>query len=412
MSSPLGKTPPAPVTTPPGRRKTIAARPGSVCFSGRTIEQRRFLGEGTYAAYPHCNGFVPGGEQLIVARRNAILEDSRLLRVNLNTFAVDTLPTLPSTLDDPVRADLYFDVALASPRIVVLSLRSAWVLDLDRGKTWRRIHTVPSGVKLQDLPSISPDGSRVMIGETRPDSHAAVEITVSTGRARTLFSQAWYANHFHYCPHDPSWIGFSHEGATESTLDRCWAWHEQLAPQGRCIFDQFAAATDPALPLNAGHERWTFHDASAHVVAYAVSPGGPRGLYEIFADGRPPRLLRETNTAWHCNMDATGRIVVIDTSAAWDPIPATGDEYADGVAAHLKADREKTASLSDIVLLDLATGEDLHIARVRRTRHPWHPHPALSPDAGWLIYNDADPTGDGAWLVRFAERRGTRHRSQ
>ncbi|RRK00576.1 hypothetical protein Ga0100230_022330 [Opitutaceae bacterium TAV3] len=131
------------------------------------------------------------------------------------------------------------------------------------------------------------------------------------------------------------------------SIDRCWAWHARHAPEGRCVFDQHAAAEKPALPLNAGHERWSYHDTSAYVIAYAVSPGGKRGLWEIFAapdptQTRPPRLLRESNTAWHCNMDTTGRIAVIDTSAPWDSDPATGAAYDNGVAAHLQADRDRT----------------------------------------------------------------------
>ncbi|HEY9250058.1 MAG TPA: hypothetical protein VIO38_13040, partial [Rariglobus sp.] len=365
------------------------------------IGSRHFLGEGTSIAYPHCNGFVPGGEKLVVGRRLGET-DRRLVCVDLRTLREETLPPIPHDGDPTDKPGISHDIALLRPRIAALSRRAAWTLDLEPGARWRKVYAPAQGSKLQDLPSISPDGARLLVGETRPHCHAAVEIDLETLQPRTLFTLPWYANHFHYCPHDPSWIGFSHEGPTEATLDRCWVWHEQRARVGRCVFDQFTAADDPSRPLNVGHERWAFHDTSAYVVAYAVSPGGPRGLYEVFADGRPPRLLRQTNTAWHCNMDASGRIAVIDTSAPWDPVPATGAAYEAGVAAHLKADREKTPNLSDVVLLDLATGEDLHIARVTRTRHPWHPHPALSPDARWLAYTDDTPGRQGSWLVQIS----------
>ncbi len=381
--------------------KSTDARNTDDRVAGFKVEQRRFLGEGTYTAYPHCNSFVSGSPKLIVGRLNAIPAGNRLLSVDLETFAVETLPQLPKSPDDYDLTDICFDVALKCPRIAALSSGSAWILDLSGNSDWRKVYTPPDAVKLQDLPSISPDGRRLLIGETRPDCYAAVEIDLDTQQARTLFTQTWYANHFHYCPHDPSWIGFSHEGPTATTLDRCWAWHAQLAPLGRCVFDQFSIPNGSSHPLNAGHERWSFHNTSAYVVAYAVSPGSPRGIYEIFADERPHRLLRESNTAWHCNMDATGRIAVIDTSAPWDPLPATGADYQAGVSAHLKADKERTPNISDVVLLDLVTGEDLLVARVTRTRHPWHPHPALSPNARWIIYNDADPATHGAWLVRL-----------
>jgi len=365
------------------------------------ILRRHFIGNGTSITYPHCNGFLPGGRKMVY-QKNLGGETRRLFVLDLETLESTPLPMIVPP-DPSVRAGISFDIALRSPRIAVIAHRIAWTLDLDRPEAgWRQVYASPEGAKQQDLPSITPDGCRLLTGETRAGSHAAVEIDLATLETRTLFEHAWYANHFHYCPHDPSWIGYSHEGPAETTLDRCWAWHPRHAPQGRCVFDQFSAAEDRARPLNAGHERWCFHDASAYVVAYAVSPGGRRGLYEIFADGRAPRLLRESNTAWHCNMDASGRIAVVDTSAAWDSSPASPDEHRAGVAAHLKADRERLPNLSDVVLLDLETGEDLPVARVTRTRHPWHPHPALSPDGRWLAYNDADPARQGAWLIEIA----------
>ncbi len=367
------------------------------------ILQRHFLGDRTSFTYPHCNGFLPGGAG-VVYRQDVAPNRSVLHCLDLRTFATRALPEIPSL--DPARAPgLAWDVALQTTRIGAISHKVAWVLDDIDAPAWRQVYASPEGVRHQDLPSLTPDGARFLTGENRPDgTFAAIEIDLATDRARTLFTKTWFANHFHYSPHDPSWIGFAHEGRCETTLDRCWAWHAEHAPEGRCVMDQCAVADDPRLPLNVGHERWAFHDTSAYVIAYAMSPGGKRGLWEIFADGRAPRLLRESNTVWHCNMDASGRIAVVDTSAPWDPVPATGEEFYRGRAAHLHADAEKLSYMSDVVLLDLKTGEDLHVARTTRTRHPYHPHPALSPDGRWLIYNDITPGQIGAWLVEFDVR--------
>lgn len=380
---------------------TILPTPPDLRFSrGLKILRRHFIGDGASVTYPHCNGFLPDGRRMVYRQDTGELT-SQLFVLDLETFKSTPLPAIVPP-DPSVRAGISFDVALDTPRLAAIAHRIAWVIDLDVDHPeWRQVYASPEGAKQQDLPSISPDGLRFLTGETRADSHAAIEIDLASMTPRTLFEHAWYANHFHYCPHDPSWIGYAHEGPTDQCLDRCWAWHPEHAPQGRCVFDQFATAEDRSKPLNAGHERWCFHDRSAYVIAYAVSPGGKRGLYEIFADGRPPRLLRESNTVWHCNMDASGRIAVVDTSAAWDPTPASPSEHAAGVAAHLTADRERLSNFSDVVLLDLATGKDLHVDRVIRTRHPWHPHPALSADGRWLVYNDADPSRRGAWIVEL-----------
>lgn len=364
------------------------------------VLKRHFLGDNTSYTYPHCNGFLPGGDALIY-RQDLEPNRSVLYRLNLKTLESCALPEIPSL--DPTRSSgLAWDVALENSCIGAISHRTAWVLDHVDAKEWRKVYSSPEGVKHQDLPSLTPDGRRFLTGENRADgTYAAVEINLVTNEAKTLFTKPWFANHFHYSPHDPSWIGFAHEGRCEVTLDRCWAWHAEKAPEGRCVMDQCAVADDPRLPLNVGHERWCFHDASAYVIAYAMSPGGKRGLWEVFADGRPPRLLRESNTAWHCNMDATGRIAVVDTSAAWDSVPVVGEEFYRGRAAHLHADAERLSYLSDVVLLDLRTGQDLHVARVTRTRHPYHPHPALSLDGRWLVYNDITPGRTGAWLVEL-----------
>ncbi|HEY9250974.1 MAG TPA: hypothetical protein VIO38_17655 [Rariglobus sp.] len=363
------------------------------------ILSRHFLGENTSIAYPHGNGFTHGATHFVFCRSGAA--GPRLLMCNLESSATVELPAIPNASEVPADAVICFDAALNAPRLAALLGPVAWILDLERGAEWRKVYSQPPDAKVQDLPSLSPDGRRLLLGEDRPGSHSVVEIDVDSLRSRTLFSKNWHANHFHYCPHDPSWIGFAHEGPAEKIIDRCWVWHATKAPEGRVVFDQYRTSDDPSRPLCIGHERWAFHDASAYVIAYAVSPVGKRGLYEMFADARSPRLLWESNTVWHCNMDASGRIAVIDTTAPWDPVPVSGKAYEEGVARHLQADRDRTSNLSDIVVLDLQSRTHLHVAEVVRTRHPYHPHPTLSPDGTWLAYTDAQPGKKGSWLLKL-----------
>src|SRR5690606_32265950 len=132
------------------------------------------------------------------------------------------------------------------------------------------------------------DGRKVLLREKRGHRNHALELDIASGTLRELFVKDWYANHFHYCPHDESWVGFSHEGKTELIPDRCWVWHAEHAPEGRVVFDQ--ASDAPGTRLCVGHERWCFHDVSAYAIAFAVSPAGKRGLYEVFGDGRPAQL--------------------------------------------------------------------------------------------------------------------------
>jgi hypothetical protein len=367
------------------------------------ILSRSFLGKNTSIAYPHGNGFTADGRSVIFCQTtDESGRPPRLLTRDLLTSEIRDLPPIPNE-SSPVgpNTTICFDVAPAAPRVVAIYRADLWSLDLRPGAAWRHVFAQPEGAKIQDLPGISPDGRRCLVGLDEASSHRVVEVDLDSGIVRTLFAKAWHANHFHYSPHDPSWIGFAHEGPAEQITDRCWAWHPTLAPEGRVIFDQFKASDNPSKPLAVGHERWTFHDVSAYVVAYAVSPSSKRGLYEIFADNRAPRLLWESNTAWHCNVNATGRFAVIDTSAAWDPVPASGRDFEQGVARHRQADRDKLSNLSDIVLFDLHTRDHIQVARSARTKHPFHPHPALSADARWLIYTDATPENRGSWLIEL-----------
>jgi len=361
------------------------------------ILTRFFLGPDTYITYPHCNAFAPGGAGLLYMQ---------LREGVLGLFSFDFKDGRQTHLRDvePLGASgniAWYDVTLRGRKVAAVFLGGIWMLDLgEPSADWKCVYRPAPGVRLDDLCSVSADGTRVLCGEVHGKVYRAVEIDVATGAARVLFSKTWYANHFHYCPFDESWVAFSHEGPTETIPDRCWVWHPRHAPEGRPAYDQ--ASEEPGTPLCVGHERWGFHDVSAYVPAYAVSPAGKRGLYEVFGDGRPAKLLWENDVVWHCTMNQSGRYAAVDTTGPFREGGLTDEERAIYRERHQRADQEKGTNASDVALLDLRTGEALHVATAMRARHPYHPHPALSPGADWIAWNDASEACRGAWVAAIA----------
>ena len=192
----------------------------------------------------------------------------------------------------------------------------------------------------------------------------------------------------HFCPHDDGWIGFCREGATETVFDRVWGWHALHAPEGCVLFDQ--RSEEPGNLLCVGHERWCFHDTSALVVAYGVSPGGPRGLYELYADNRPQRLVSQGDRDWHCSPSQDGRWAVVDTSGPHD---APGRGWENSAANGIR--------VSDILIIDMASGERRCLAR----HVAWggeHPHPIFCPDGAEIFYNERDLATDKNHIMRVS----------
>lgn len=354
---------------------------------------RLFLGKETYLTYPHCNAFADGGQELIymgvqegilgLYSRNPALPES------LHLCDVGSLSELGGMV--------WYDVARRDSKVAAIFNNGVWILDRVDPSGWVCVHQPGANVKIDGLCSLAADGGKVLCGEIQGETRRAIEIDLGTGRVLELFSKSWHANHFHYCPHDESWVAFSHEGPAEHITDRCWIWHSHHAPEGRVAFDQ--ASEDPARPLCVGHERWGFHDVSAYVPAYAVSPVDKRGLYEIFGDGRPARLLWENDVLWHCNMDQTGRFVAVDTTGPFREIGLGEEEFWTHREQHLRTDRERGQNASDVMVLDLQTRRALRVATVLRSQHPYHPHPALSPRADWIAWNDAAEPTRGAWMA-------------
>ncbi|MDR2675915.1 MAG: hypothetical protein LBC18_13875, partial [Opitutaceae bacterium] len=133
-----------------------------------------------------------------------------------------------------------------------------------------------------------------------------------------------------------------------------------------------------------GHEVALFHRLGALTIVFPNSPGRPTGLYEINFDGTFRCASPDTvRTDWHCNPSRDGRWAVVDT---------------------------QETGVSHLYAVNLATGARRLLCRTSYTAHPWHPHPHISPDGKWVVFNDAALQKvvaleiNQAWLARFLEK--------
>lgn len=352
-----------------------------------------FLGENGFTTYPHMNGYVEGGRALVYMRAHP--KSRKLYLRELESGEEKVL----AEFDAEVPGSCW-DVALQKKCLAIILGNQAWIMDLDNPAAMKSIYTPKDSFKLDSLCSLSKDGRRLLCGEVRGKLNVAIEIEVESGSVRELFSKTWHANHFHYCPFDENWVAFAHEGKTEEIPDRCWVWHAEQAPEGKCVFDQ--SSEEPGVKLCIGHERWCFHDVSGYVPAYAHSPAGPRGLYEVFGDGRPAVLRWPSDILWHCTMDLSGRYVAVDTAGPIREEPFTESEYA-GHLAHFRKNDKVGIIHGDVAILDLETQTYVYVASARWLKHPYHPHPAISPNARWVVWNDCDPAKNGIWLAELSK---------
>jgi hypothetical protein len=332
------------------------------------------FGENRYLAYPHSNGFADGGASLVIGQ----IEEKTvsLWKRHLASGKETRLGVFPVP-GEPPRKVIWFDIAGDVNRMIAAVGDALWLFDLTTLDTPKVIYRAPAPYSLNSLSSITADGRQALVGlHLEGQSHKAVRVDLQAGGQRVVIEHPWFANHFHFSPADPNWIGYCHEGPTEGIPDRVWAFHPTHAPQGRCLFDQ--ASAEPPKRLCVGHERWAFHAPSALAVAYGVSPAGPRGLYEVFVDGRPARLVSPGERDWHCDVSRDGRWAVVDTTGPHD---APGHGWQDA------------RDISDILLVDMKTGTRQFLARSHQAMHPRHPHPVFSPDGATIFFNEAESGG-------------------
>lgn len=334
-------------------------------------ESIRHFPADTYLTYPHCNGFLADGTAVLGRFEEGGVS---LWHANLETGTLERL-TQPRPRHQPGTAGgeecVWFDVAPEAGLLVFVAENTIWLLDLHKpGAKPDPIYQPSGGRQLYGIADIRADGSKVLAGFDGRTGGEVIEVDTATGSHRTLFTTHWWSGHYMYLPADETWVGFCHEGWQEPDLvyDRVWVWHPEHAPQGRCVFDQ--SAPEYAGNLLVGHEAWAYHDLTAFCVAYPHSPGSPRGLYQVFADGRPPVCARASDNYWHCGFSRDGNWAVVDTAGPHDGIPA-----GDGV--------------TDIVLIELGSGKETTLYRSHMGPRHCHPHPVFSPQSQWILCNDA-----------------------
>lgn len=323
-----------------------------------------------YLTYPHSNGWVDGGSGLILARRGPTM--TSFVRHEIESGKATVLAEVSHEKNDA--RCVYFDVA--DNVLACLSELTLYTLDLtNAGAKPHAVFTFPADSKYCELCSLHPAGTHVLVHALIEGRHRCWEFSLHDGTHKELWSSDWYANHFHYVPHNPSLIGFSHEGPAHEIADRAWVFTAGSPETARCVFDLSHLPVEKR--LNIGHELWAHHADTGLAVAYVGSKGRPRGLYEIYADGRPARLVSEGDRDWHSNISRDGTMAVTDTSA---PIDRPEIEFSPADAG------------SDIVLIDMATGARRVIAHTLSTpHHPAHPHPVFSPDGEWVYFNQSEP---------------------
>jgi len=343
-----------------------------------------------YLTYPHANSFIDRGKAIVIGRVEK--GSFEMVRHNFADGSRETLCSIPAPPDltappynlggsneSWAARSIFWDATLdaESSFIVIGEREGIFGFDLQMGNEPSLLFRPDPGTLLSPLPMLRSDGKRVLINITSQDrkKSSVVELERSTGRVIPVLDVSWWVSHSHYCPCDEEWIGYCHEGATEQVPDRVWGLHNSKLPKGGVLFDQ--SWNDPEKQLFVGHERWCFHAPTVLAVAYGVSPGRPRGIYEIYTDGQPARLVSEGDRDWHVGVSHDGRWAVVDT---------TGPHEAPGIGW------ENAELLSDIILLDMQTGDRQFLARTRHIRHPSHPHPVFSPDGQFIYYNDVDET--------------------
>src|SRR5262249_46904384 len=151
-------------------------------------------------------------------------------------------------------------------------------------------------------------------------------------------------------------------------------WHDGETQQ---ILNQHEISDTPGEFVAVGHERWLHHTLGAAVVAYGESEAGPRGLY-LAQPGKPPTLARAGDRFWHCGVSRDGRLAVVDTTGPSDA-PGRGWQHAGDV--------------SDVLLIDLQTTQQVRLARTRAASHPFHPHPIFTPAGDAVLFNSMNADG-------------------
>jgi sialate O-acetylesterase len=366
-----------------GVARTAQSVPDGV--SAAAVRRAVLSGPDTYFTYTHENGFWrengPGADWALVVASGAGGGG------NLRLDRFDPAPPVPSTKPLLVTERMRIYYAVADEKGLVYYTRQTspkggppaaiYEGNLRTGAN-RLVYAAPAGWQISQSCNLDNAAAHVFarIYKMGDDTdNKVLRIRVGDGAAETLVAPPFLADHVHCSPFDNDRVLY----CKSVYGDRMYAWHPRLAPQGGRMFSEKDAR---GRALFVGHERATFHGPGAITVAFRHSPGLPRGLYEAGFDGSF-RCVSESPEDWHCNISRDGRWAVVDTQEAG------GD--------------------SRIVAINFTTGARHVLCHASSASHPWHPHPHISPDNRWVVFNDAKLKKvvaleiDQDWLAAFAK---------
>lgn len=328
----------------------------------------------SYFTYAHSNGFLSDGHTFVVLQQ--VGDKSRFVSVNPATDKQTVLAEFPK-----FHPRMFYTISSNNQ----LAFNSADYLDLclldvsAPGNKPRVIASITPPWRFSQSPSITRDGTRLAVDRHNKETgQSRISIyDVATGKEQLILTKDYLANHTCFFPNDPSWIMFARGGnsdedkETAQTEGRILAWNAKEAPDGKVIFNQ---QDKDGKPLTTHHPVPEYH-RNAIIFIVNPSPGSPHGLYEVTLDGHA-RCLSESETDMHDNMNFDGSLAVVDSSkpSAIGPnvLPKTGSR------------------VSDIQLVDPATGKRAFLYRTTFKEHPYHAHPQFSLDGHWIVFNDYD----------------------
>jgi hypothetical protein len=393
---------PARAATPAGALAPAAPASGDCLPGGRDAffqpERSRTLtwfGDFTqqwYLTYPHANGFLEGGDYLTIAHLKPAEE---LVEVWAHAVDGSSATLLFSVSADPAaplsrHRFIYWDVHLETGVLTFVHLDKVYKIDaaaaLASGVPATPLLIYPgTGTNLPGLTSIHPDGAKVSFAHVTGPSvpgkpgefySKIVEVDLATSVATTLATTSFIADHAHYVPYDPDWVIWAHQGG--SLTDEVWGHHATLAPSGMQVFDH--SRPDGSV-LHADHERASFTSDSYVIIQYSnliTDPVEPRGLWEGYLDGRPPRPIAG-GVYLHADVSRDGVLAVCDAGLG-------GSFWVELV--------DMSGTYSPVVI---ATGV------LQGAAHPRHLHPVLSPSGNEVYFIDSDPADPVAGGIRIGK---------
>lgn len=345
----------------------------------------------TYFTYPHENGFWKENASAPWTPIVTSQQGDGKLRLN----QLDPNPAAPTTKPLLVTEGMriYYVVAEETGLVYYTKQTNSsgtppamiYEGNLQTGDN-RLVYQGPEGWQISQSCNITNDGAYIfarIYNISDNTDNKVLRIKVADGTVETLVSPPFLSDHVHCSPFDNNWVEYCNAGEATVTLDRMWAWHETEAPEGRQLFAQKDSQNRD---LYTGHERALYNRRTLATVVFPHSPGSPRGLYEVGFD-RSIRCVSEdpmpgSTGDSHCNISRDGRWAVMDTLEA-------------GQVSHIYA-------------INFSTGARVLLCKTSITEHPWHPHPHISPDNKWIIFNDSNLKKvvaleiDQTWLDTFA----------